>query len=296
MAQLGIRTFDELIGRADLLDTRKGIAHWKASGLDFSRVFHQPQVPAEVPRHQVEEQDHGLDKALDVKLIEKCRPAIETRREGAVHGGGAQRQPHGRRDAVGRADPPASRGPARPHHLHPDGRHGRPELRRLPGQGHHAVPDRRRQRLHRQGPVGRARGGAPEHRLPRRRDEEHHRRQHRALRRDQRRGVLPRRRRRALRGAPVGRHRGGRGHRRPWLRVHDRRHGGRARQDRAQLRGRHVGRHRLRLRRGRPVRQALQHRDGRAREGAAPRTSRKRRSIARCWHSGTDRRSRCCAS
>ena len=77
MAQLGIRRFDELIGRADLLDTRKGIAHWKAKGLDFSRVFHQPQVPAEVPRYQVDVQDHGLHKALDVKLIEKCRAALE---------------------------------------------------------------------------------------------------------------------------------------------------------------------------------------------------------------------------
>jgi len=77
MAQLGIRRFDELIGRADLLDTKKGIAHWKARGLDFSRVFHQPAVPADVPRYQVEEQDHGLHKALDVKLIERCRPAIE---------------------------------------------------------------------------------------------------------------------------------------------------------------------------------------------------------------------------
>ena len=77
MAQLGIRTFDELIGRADLLDTRKGIAHWKAKGLDFSRIFHQPAAPAEVARRQVEEQDHGLAKALDVKLIEKAKPALE---------------------------------------------------------------------------------------------------------------------------------------------------------------------------------------------------------------------------
>ncbi|MBA3623951.1 MAG: glutamate synthase subunit alpha, partial [Methylibium sp.] len=77
MAQLGIRKFDELIGRADLLDTKKGIGHWKARGLDFSRVFHLPQVAAEVPRRQVEEQDHGLAKALDIKLIEKCRPAID---------------------------------------------------------------------------------------------------------------------------------------------------------------------------------------------------------------------------
>jgi glutamate synthase (NADPH/NADH) large chain len=77
MAQLGIRRFDDLIGRADLLDTKKGIAHWKARGLDFSRIFHQPAVPADVPRYQTEEQDHGLAKALDLKLIERCRPAIE---------------------------------------------------------------------------------------------------------------------------------------------------------------------------------------------------------------------------
>ncbi|MBT9526594.1 MAG: glutamate synthase subunit alpha, partial [Rhizobacter sp.] len=77
MAQLGVRTFDELIGRADLLDMKKGIAHWKARGLDFSRVFHQPVVPAEVPRFHTEEQDHGLHKALDLKLIERCKPAIE---------------------------------------------------------------------------------------------------------------------------------------------------------------------------------------------------------------------------
>jgi glutamate synthase (NADPH) large chain len=77
MAQLGIRKFDDLIGRADLLDTKKGIAHWKAKGLDFGRIFHLPVVPAEVPRRQVEEQDHGLAKALDNRLIEKCRPAFE---------------------------------------------------------------------------------------------------------------------------------------------------------------------------------------------------------------------------
>ena len=77
MAQLGIRKFDDLIGRSDLLDTKKGVAHWKARGLDFSRVFHQPTVPADVARFQVEQQDHGLARALDVKLIEKCRPALE---------------------------------------------------------------------------------------------------------------------------------------------------------------------------------------------------------------------------
>jgi glutamate synthase (NADPH/NADH) large chain/glutamate synthase (ferredoxin) len=77
MAQLGIRHFNDLIGRPDLLDTKKGIEHWKARGLDFSRIFHQPDVPAAVPRFHISEQDHGLAKALDVKLIEKCRPAID---------------------------------------------------------------------------------------------------------------------------------------------------------------------------------------------------------------------------
>ncbi len=77
MAQLGMRKFDDLIGRADLLDMKKGVAHWKARGLDFTRIFHQAPLPADVPRHHVAAQDHGLDKALDVKLIERCRPALE---------------------------------------------------------------------------------------------------------------------------------------------------------------------------------------------------------------------------
>ncbi len=77
MAQLGIRKFDELIGRADLLDTQKGIEHWKADGLDFSRLFYQPNVPADVPRMHVAEQEHGLEKALDVRLIEKSKAALE---------------------------------------------------------------------------------------------------------------------------------------------------------------------------------------------------------------------------
>ncbi|QIL81602.1 glutamate synthase subunit alpha [Diaphorobacter sp. HDW4A] len=76
MAQLGIRKFDDLIGRADLLDTRKGVEHWKAQGLDFARLFAQPIVPADVARFHVDKQDHKLESALDVKLIERCQPAI----------------------------------------------------------------------------------------------------------------------------------------------------------------------------------------------------------------------------
>ena len=77
MAQLGIRKFDDLVGRSDLLDMRKGIAHWKAQGLDFGRLFAQPQVPADVPRYQVATQEHGLEKSLDNVLIAKSRAAID---------------------------------------------------------------------------------------------------------------------------------------------------------------------------------------------------------------------------
>jgi glutamate synthase domain-containing protein 3 len=76
MAKLGIRRFDDLIGRADLLDMRKGIDHWKARGLDFTRIFHQPAMPAEVARHQCEVQEHGLAKALDHALIADASEAI----------------------------------------------------------------------------------------------------------------------------------------------------------------------------------------------------------------------------
>ena len=76
MASLGIRKFEELVGRADLLDTKTGIAHWKAKGLDFSRVFHQPNVAASSPRQHCEIQDHGIAKALDHQLIAQAQAAL----------------------------------------------------------------------------------------------------------------------------------------------------------------------------------------------------------------------------
>ncbi|WP_394779781.1 glutamate synthase-related protein, partial [Undibacterium sp.] len=78
MAQLGIRTYDELIGRVDLLDKSKAITHWKAKGLDFSRIFHQPEVAADAPIRHVEAQEHGLEKALDNKLIAQAKIALTT--------------------------------------------------------------------------------------------------------------------------------------------------------------------------------------------------------------------------
>ena len=77
MANLGIRRFSELIGRTDLLDMKQGIEHWKARGLDFSKIFYRPQMPAEVARYHCEQQDHGLEGALDVRLIELAQPALQ---------------------------------------------------------------------------------------------------------------------------------------------------------------------------------------------------------------------------
>jgi glutamate synthase (NADPH/NADH) large chain len=77
MAALGIRRFDDLIGRSDLLDMKKGIEHWKAKGLDFSRIFYLPSMPPEVARFSTETQDHGLERALDHRLIELAEAAIE---------------------------------------------------------------------------------------------------------------------------------------------------------------------------------------------------------------------------
>ncbi len=77
MAQLGVRRLQDLIGRSDLLDARRGVEHWKARGLDFSRIFYRPPMPPEVARFKCEQQDHGLARAIDHKLIEQSRPALE---------------------------------------------------------------------------------------------------------------------------------------------------------------------------------------------------------------------------
>ncbi|GAB4168979.1 MAG: glutamate synthase-related protein [Rhodocyclaceae bacterium] len=77
MAQMGVREFEDLIGRSDLLDMKRGIEHWKAKGLDFSRIFHRPQTSPGEPRFHCEEQDHRLAGALDHKLIDLAAPALE---------------------------------------------------------------------------------------------------------------------------------------------------------------------------------------------------------------------------
>ena len=78
MAQLGFRQMNKMIGQSDRLEVRKAIDHWKAKGLDYSRILHQPEVPTDVGRFCQIGQDHGLEKALDnTVLLRLCAPAIE---------------------------------------------------------------------------------------------------------------------------------------------------------------------------------------------------------------------------
>ncbi|WP_431925349.1 glutamate synthase large subunit [Amycolatopsis tucumanensis] len=78
LAELGFRTLDEAIGRADVLDTDDAVDHWKASGLDLSPIF---QMPTDTPyggaRRKIREQDHGLEHALDRTLIQLSEAALE---------------------------------------------------------------------------------------------------------------------------------------------------------------------------------------------------------------------------
>ncbi len=78
MAGLGCRTMDEMIGHCEKLDVRKAVDHWKANGLDFSKILYRPDVDSSIGTHCTESQDHGIDQALDHELIAKAAPAIES--------------------------------------------------------------------------------------------------------------------------------------------------------------------------------------------------------------------------
>ncbi len=78
MSRLGFRKMEDMIGRVDKIEMRKAVGHWKASGLDFSAILYNPEMPSRVARHCVMKQDHGLDDVLDRRLIELAKPAIES--------------------------------------------------------------------------------------------------------------------------------------------------------------------------------------------------------------------------
>ncbi len=79
MAQLGFKTLDEMIGQVNRLDVNQAIDHWKARGLDFSSILMEPENPMQTAYHCTTEQDHGLDKSLDMtKILPMCKKAIES--------------------------------------------------------------------------------------------------------------------------------------------------------------------------------------------------------------------------
>ena len=80
MAALGFRTFDEMIGQTDVLNKDRAIEHWKANGLDFTKLFYKPKAPADVAIYHCETQNHGLEKVLDNKLIELSTPALDSKK------------------------------------------------------------------------------------------------------------------------------------------------------------------------------------------------------------------------
>jgi len=77
MASMGFRKFEEMVGRVDMVEMRPALEHWKARGLDFSQLLFNPPAPSRVGRRCMIAQDHGLEKALDAKLIDYAKPAIE---------------------------------------------------------------------------------------------------------------------------------------------------------------------------------------------------------------------------
>ncbi len=81
MASLGIRRFEDMIGRAELLDTDEAIKHWKARHVDLSMVFNVPELPPGAARHHARHQLPVLDDALDWELVRKCEPALERREQ-----------------------------------------------------------------------------------------------------------------------------------------------------------------------------------------------------------------------
>ena len=248
MAQLGFRKLTEMVGRADLLEPKDAIEHWKARGLDFTNILYQPKMPDEVGRYCQIPQDHGLDKALDnTTLLQLCQPALErgekviatlpirnvNRVVGTIVGSELTR----RYGMAGLPDDTIQ--------LKFQGSAGQSFGAFLPPR-HDVYAGRRRQRLPGQGSVRRQDYCLPAGRFHLCAGGKHHHRQRGALRGDARRGLHPRHGGRAVLRPQQWRQRGGRSSGRSRLRIHDRRAGGRPRFHRAQLRRRDVRRRGLR--------------------------------------------------
>jgi glutamate synthase (NADPH) large chain len=85
MAQLGFRTVAEMVGHVECLDTNDAIEHWKGRNVDLSAILHKPDVPADWPLHRIEDQDHGLEHALDKQMIELVGDALRHKKPVEIH-------------------------------------------------------------------------------------------------------------------------------------------------------------------------------------------------------------------
>jgi glutamate synthase (NADPH) large chain len=85
MAEMGVTRFEDLIGRTEWLDTKKSMAHWKAKGLDFSRIFHKPAVDEDVAVRHCEQQNHPIHDVLDLQLITEAQQALENGTPITIH-------------------------------------------------------------------------------------------------------------------------------------------------------------------------------------------------------------------
>ena len=272
MAELGYRTFNEMIGQMHMLDRRQLIAHAKATGLDFSKLFTKPDVPASVAIFNCERQDHKIRDVLDRKLIAQSQAALE------------RREPVRMAFAIKNTDRTAGAmlsGEVAKRYGH----EGLPpdtivvRFTGTAGQSFGAFLAR--------GVTFELEGDANDYlgkglsggrivvRPPAnagiRAGAIDHCRQYRSVRRHFRRVLLPWRSRRTVRGPQLRSDCRHRGRRRPLLRIHDRRRRGCARLHRSQFRRRHVGRHRLCAGRGRQLFFTLQSGHGRSRTDAGGR-------------------------
>ena len=108
MARLGFHTIDDMIGHSELLDMNRAITHYKARGLDFSKIFHRPDPGPGVPVRKIQDQQHGIESSLDVTtLIPSCLPALERGEHVAARLANSQHQPHGRHNPGQRAHTPS---------------------------------------------------------------------------------------------------------------------------------------------------------------------------------------------
>ena len=263
MAEMGFRTINEMVGRMDRLDPAEAIGHWKARCLDLSALLHMPDVPDTVATHQCQEQDHGLEEALDHRIIEATRAAVEGKEPVRL----VMEIANSNRTVGTMLSHEVSKryGPgwaARGYDQHqPEGVRGT-ELWGLSNQGYYHDPGGRRERLLLQRSFGRQGGGQSAYRSNVRARGEHHRRQCVAVRRHRWQGIHSRYGRGAVRSAQQWGGSGSGGGWGPRVRVHDARDGGGAGPNRPKLRCRNERRGRLRAERGWSVRRAVQPGDG----------------------------------